>query len=184
MSLLSGAGLAAVAAALLAGCGAAPHGTVRASFQNPQVSFSYPAVWKRHDCSVQPGLSPETITVLTTLKSMAGDVCDGQVWSSRMGANGIIIWWQLADFVGRVHIEKFPGKPTHIGSRDARLIVQRVEPVTYDCGRAGGQKDVVVIAPGNDPSTTFQVEGCFRGPALAHEEATFRKMLASARFAG
>lgn len=183
-------GAAGAAVALSGGSGTR---LTAASFPGYELSFRYPASWKRVDwCWTETNVSP--ITVVTTARKPP--VCqESTVFGGGtplpppelLQPDGVSVSWQYFDRPG----QKVPPPNGTVGGRPAsvRLGWQRVRgriahgPI---CGKDGTRERTLVAEVPHVLTSTgvMRVDAMMCGPDFAAGEATVRRVLATARFTG
>jgi hypothetical protein len=161
-----------------------------ASFPGYQLSFRYPAAWKRKDwCWIGTSVFP--LTLLT--KAPAAPTCQpGSSLTSQtpfpppqhLGRNGVVAWWFAAD-----RRNPTPLKPNaDLDGRPARITVRRQSTrrtlSSYVNCRTGKTQRFLTAEVETPSSSASQIDfgAVICGPDFAAGLADVRKMLDSVRF--
>ena len=163
----------------------AAHSPVRwQRFADSTVAFRYPSTWRRYRWQFDTSFSNALVylstarehdpCVTTTTKSSETTRCTSAL--ARLEPSGVYVTW-VQWGMPAMSYKHFPGKPTRIGGRPARIHVGRAD---RDCAHLGGQETI-------DAHISSRVAGdnwtamiaCLRGPNLATSKAQVEHMLAT-----
>lgn len=145
----------------------------KAEFPAFRLSFNYPAVWRRTDCTPDESLGAGIITLLespgvprckATPKALRGRIFVSWAWNR--SSNGV------GSYFARSHF--------HVDGRAARKF--RGPSTGGWCSGPEGARVVTVDIKGG-PETVYAMAACIFGPHFGPGETALRKMLRSVRFA-
>ena len=183
-------GGAAAGAALSLTGGGADSGLALASYPGFQLSFRYPADWKRRDwCWVGTSVFP--LTLLRTGYSTPRCGQNAQFGAGtplpppqRLGTDGVAAWWIAAARGGASRFTpnaQVDGRPARITVRQEST--RRTLHSYVNCRHGATQRSLTVQIQGPSVSVKeVQLGAVICGPDFAAGEAAVRRMLASVRF--
>jgi hypothetical protein len=148
------------------------------------MTFEYPGIWHQQSFDV-PASMASSITYLSTEelhdpcdRTGAAVTCEWPV--DQLAEDGVVLVWT------RFETPSPPGLPpapdpsvpvVQIGGRDATLTEG---DATVTCAAIGGQQEIHADIPiPDDPSNSFVMDACVRGPNFELTSAAIAGMLAS-----
>ncbi|HET7352672.1 MAG TPA: hypothetical protein VFJ11_01325 [Gaiellaceae bacterium] len=192
--LVIAAGVVVVAAAaigsVLGFSGGSGARLLDASFPGYQLSFRYPAAWKRKDwCWIGTSVFP--LTLLTTARAAPTCQQDSSFGSGtpfppplRLGGNSIATWWFASDQDSPGPLSpnaEIDGQPARITVR--RESTRRTSKSYVNCRLGATQRFLTAQIHGPSANVRLiEVGAVICGPGFAAGEAAVRKMLDSVRF--
>jgi hypothetical protein len=192
--LVAGAAVVVVVAAAAIGSVLAFSGSgarlADASFPGYQLSFRYPATWKRKDwCWIGTSVFP--LTLLTTARAAPTCEQDSSIGSGtplpppqRLGSNTVSAWWFASDQRSPTALRpnaELDGQPARITVRQQST--RRTSKSYVNCRTGTTQRFLTALIHGPSANVTQIEVGAFIcGPDFAPGLADVRKMLDSLRF--
>jgi hypothetical protein len=158
-------------------------------FRTHELSFAYPASWRRTDCRriETEGFGTDTIVYLGSASSPPRCTKRGWLHQPPLHRDGVILMW--GDY-GNPHVRslrRFPGKRIRVGGQPARIAIQPPSEgaLNEPCSEVGGTRTVnVVIRFPQTAENWWAMTACLRGPHLSAREAQIHRMLASVKLKG
>lgn len=152
-------------------------------YRTHQLSFVYPASWRRTDCRREVTDFAGTIVYLG---SSSPPRCTRHGWlhQPRLRRDGVIVMWGDYAFPGASSLRRFAGRRIRVGGQPARIAVQPPSEgaLGEPCSKVGATRTVkVVIRFAQTAYNWWTMTACLRGPNLSTREAQIRRMLASVK---
>ncbi len=163
----------------------AAHSPVRwQRFADSTVAFRYPSTWKSYRWQFVTSFSNALVylstarehnpCVTTTTNSSETIRCHSAL--AQLEPSGVFVTWTQWGMPA-MSFKRFPGKPSRIGGRPARIHVGHAD---RDCTRLGGQETITAyIASRFAGDNWIAMIACLRGPNLATSKAQVEHMLAT-----
>lgn len=153
-------------------------------FSDSTVSFRYPSAWRSYRWQFMTSFSNALVylstgrehnpCVTTTTKSSETVRCHSAL--AQLEPAGVFVTWMQWGMPAMSY-KHFPGKPSRIGGRPARIHVGGAD---RDCTSLGGQETITAyVASRVARDNWIAMIACLRGPNLATSTAQVEHMLAT-----